>query len=150
LPTPPSIKVFVDSSVFFAAAYSQTGSARDLFLAALGNRVTLVVSSFVLTETRRNLERSAPQVLPSFERLRDSIPLLVIEPTEGLVRETTELINPKDAPIVAGARTVNATHLATYDKRDLLSRAELILASYKIEVTTPEAVLASVQEKWPS
>jgi len=56
-------RLFVDSSVLFAAAYSRTGHARDLILMAVRGEITLVVSHLVLDETRRNLTESAPERL---------------------------------------------------------------------------------------
>ncbi len=52
--TPPRRRVFIDSSVLFAAAYSVTGSAHDLVLAAIQGRITIVLSDYVLAETEGN------------------------------------------------------------------------------------------------
>ncbi len=67
-------KVFVDSSVLFAAVYSATGSARDLLLAASQGRVLLVFSDDVLDETERNLLASAPRAHAAFLQIRNTIP----------------------------------------------------------------------------
>jgi len=40
----PVLRVFVDTSVLFAAVYSATGYARDLVLLAAAGRVHLIVS----------------------------------------------------------------------------------------------------------
>jgi hypothetical protein len=61
---PPS--VFIDSSVFFAAAYSVTGSAHDLLSASIHGRVSLVLADYVLAETERNILASAPQAHSAF------------------------------------------------------------------------------------
>lgn len=56
-------RLFIDSSVLFAAAYSSHGHARDLLLMAARKKVILVVSPLMLEETRRNLEESAPETV---------------------------------------------------------------------------------------
>ena len=62
----PMLRVFLDSSVLFSAAYSSTGSSRDLIREAIRGNLTLVVSPEVLDETQRNLEQKAPHVLGSY------------------------------------------------------------------------------------
>jgi len=57
------LRVFVDASVLFAAAYSATGAARDLLWLALEERVQLLVSQDILTETERNISRKVPDKL---------------------------------------------------------------------------------------
>jgi hypothetical protein len=76
--TPP--KVFHDSSVFFAAAYSVTGFAHDLLLAALRDQVILVLSDYVLAETERNILASVPRVHPAFLRFRAVLPYQLSNP----------------------------------------------------------------------
>ena len=55
-----AIKVFIDSSVLFAAALSAKGSARDLTLRSTQGDYALYVSPLVLEEVERNLARKAP------------------------------------------------------------------------------------------
>ena len=138
-PTPRS--VFVDSSVFFAAAYSVTGSAHDLFHAALRDRVALVLSDYVLDETERNLLESAPRAHPAFPRFRASLPYQVTNPPKRLVVETAAVVVAKDAPIIAAARAAQADLVATYDRKDLLSKRQEILTAFGITVATPEEIL---------
>lgn len=137
--TPP--RVFVDSSVFFAAAYSATGSARDLLIAATDDRVVFVISDYVLTETERNLRENAPRALPAFHLLRETLSMRVRNPSKRLVLDTARLIVAKDAPVVAAARSARVKLVATYDRKDLLSKREAILAAFGITVATPDDVL---------
>ena len=139
-PTPRS--VFVDSSVFFAAAYSVTGSAHDLVRAAIHGRVALVLSDYVLAETERNLLESAPRAHPAFLRLRASLPYLVSNPPKPLVVETARVVVPKDAPIIAAARAARVDLVATYDRKNLLAKRPEILAAFGVTVATPEEILA--------
>jgi len=60
--------VFIDSRVFFAAAYSAHGSARDLLTAAVQGDIRLIVSGLVLEDTERNLIESALTALLAFLR----------------------------------------------------------------------------------
>lgn len=140
--TPPS--VFVDSSVFFAAAYSVNGSAHDLLQAGIQGRVALVLSEYVLEESERNLLANAPRAHAAFLRLRDSLPHRLIAASRRLVIETAEVVVAKDAPIIAAARAARVDVVATYDRKDLLSKQAEIRAAFELAVVTPDTVLQSL------
>jgi predicted nucleic acid-binding protein len=50
-------------------------------------------------------------------------------------------VDPKDAPIVAAAIHGQATYLASYDQRDLLSVSDLVFARYRVRIARPDAIL---------
>ncbi|NLF79262.1 MAG: PIN domain-containing protein, partial [Chloroflexi bacterium] len=81
-------RVFVDASVLFAAAYSLSGSARDLIQLALEVQVTLVVSPTVLEEAGRNLSKNAPGKVEFFAALIAVVPFeLVTDPGKEEILE---------------------------------------------------------------
>lgn len=137
-------RVFVDSSVFFAAAYSASGRARDLLLSGASGAVDLVVSQYVVDETRRNLARSAPGQLHTFVALLAQLPFQYCEPALALVQTVTAIVVAKDAPIIAAAITAEAHFVATYDRKDLLAYHVAINAAFGIKVATPDAVLSQL------
>jgi predicted nucleic acid-binding protein len=141
LPTQTPRRVFVDSSALFAAAYSRKGSARDLLIAAIDDRVTLVLSDYVLVETERNPRENAPHALLAFHRLRDALPYRLRNPSKRLILDTARVIVVKDAPVVAAARSARVKLVATYDRKDLISKREAILDAFGITVATPEEIL---------
>ena len=138
--TNPPTKVFIDSSVLIAAAISVKGSARDLILRSMKGDFDLYISAFVLEEVERNLSRKAPAALPAFEVLRTVFPNIV-DPDKSLVVRVAEVVEAKDAPIVAAAISVEAEYLATYDQKHLLKQRSLIQSTYQVNVVTPDEVL---------
>lgn len=136
--------VFIDSSVFFAAAYSVTGSAHDLFQAALQDQVVLVPSDYVLTETGRNLLENAPRAPPAFLRLCSSFPHQLASPSHDVVVEAAAVVVAKDAPNIAAAHAANVDFVATYDCKDLLSHRHAIYEAFGLTVVTPEEVLRAL------
>jgi predicted nucleic acid-binding protein len=141
-PTP--IRLFIDTSVLFAASHSQTGSARDLLVAGILEQVALVLSPFVVDETRRNLSRKSPHALPFFEAFLNRGLVWTVEPPAALVHQVAAVIAPKDAEIVAGAVHAGVRFLATYDRKDLLSKRQEIFAAFGVTVATPEEILATL------
>ena len=143
--TPPSpTRIFVDTSVLFAAARSETGFARDLIVAGARGDLALILSRYVIGETRRNLTNKAPRALSYFDTFLAFGHLQLVDPPAALVRQVAADIALKDAPIVAGAVHAEAMFLATYDRKHLLAKAALIQDRFGIAVGTPEAVLATI------
>jgi predicted nucleic acid-binding protein len=138
---PDAIRVFLDASVLFAAALSATGSARDLVLAGARGAAELVVSNFVVIEVERNLQAKAPRAVPAFQVFQQAGIFTVRDPSSMLVAQVATIVEPKDAPIVAGAITASASYVASYDRKHLLSQAPLIAAHYQITVAIPNQVL---------
>jgi predicted nucleic acid-binding protein len=139
-------RVFLDSSVFFAAAYSATGSAHNLLLTAFDGQIGLVLSQYVINETERNLLKRAPQAYPAFLVVRDSLPYQLSDPPEALIVDTMRVVVAKDAPIIAAARAAGAMLVATYDRKDLLSKREEIQTAFGVTVATPDEILAGLED----
>jgi predicted nucleic acid-binding protein len=137
----PQRRVFLDSSVFYAAVFSATGPARRLILNGMQGRVTLCISDLVLEETKRNLSKNAPAALPSFMIIADLLSPPVTNPTKAEILRAAQLVHLKDAPIVAGAAKAKADYLATHDVKHLLTHAQAIEQAYGITVLTPADML---------
>ena len=135
-------RVFIDSSVLFAGCRSERGFARDLLNRGGDGRDELWASRYVIEETRQNLSRKSRTADVTFlDRLVARRAVRVAMPSLALVEHVAGSIEPKDAPIVAAAITAEASMLATYDRRHLLSQADLIRATFGVEVLTPDEVL---------
>src|SRR5215207_4193777 len=143
---PPSpTRIFVDTSVLFAAARSESGFARDLIVAGARGELALILSRYVIGETRRNLANKAPLALSYFDIFLAFGHVQLVDPPAVLVRQVAMDIELKDAPIVAGAIHATAKFLATYDRKHLLAQAAMIQDRFGITVGTPQAVLAIVE-----
>jgi predicted nucleic acid-binding protein len=112
-PFPIPTRVFIDTSVLFAAALSETGFARDLLVAGTRGELVVVLSAFVIEETRRNLAIKASSALPFFETFLALELVHVVDPPASLVRQVATDIALKDAPIVAAAIHAETQFLAS-------------------------------------
>lgn len=140
------ICIFLDSSVFFSAAYSAKGHSRDLLLMAAKEELRIVVSELVVNETRRNLAEFSPDTLFFFEQVLGAIPFEYVRPTKKEVLAATKLVSLKDAPIVAAAKKAKVELLVTLDKKHLLGKPEI--AEYTGAPTlTPKEVVEYIQKK---
>lgn len=123
-----------------AAAISHRGSARELIGAGLHGDYTLVVSTLVLRETETNIVAKAPHALDMLAAITRALPEPV-KPPLALVERAMQLVEPKDAPIVAAAAFAKADYLVTYDRRHLLAKRAEIEEAYGIVTTTPDEIL---------
>lgn len=102
------------------------------------------MSTFVVLEVERNLELKARRALPAFNQFLQSEIIKLTEPTSESVRDIAAVVEPKDAPIVAGAMAISAPFIASYDQKHLLSQAHLIEQRFQIRVATPAELLALI------
>jgi uncharacterized protein len=138
----PQRRVFLDSSVLYAAAFSATGPARRLIRKGLEGSITLVISDLVLEETKRNLSKNAPEILPYFTVLADLLSPFSTNPTKAAALKAAQVVHLKDAPIVAAAAKANAEYLATHDVKHLLKQAQAIADAYGITVLAPAELVS--------
>jgi uncharacterized protein len=140
----PQRRVFLDSSVLYAAVFSPTGPARRLILKGIDGSVTLTISDLVLEETKRNLTKNAPLALPYFTILTDLFSPFITNPTKADVLKAAQVVHLKDAPIVAAAAKAKADYLATHDVKHLLNHAQAIADACGITVIAPAELLSTL------
>lgn len=138
------IRAFIDSSVLIAASYSPTGASREIIRQAIRGTISLVVSNLVLEETERNLAIKAPEALPAFQQFLDAIPFETVRPTKGQVLESARYTAPKDAAIVAAARSAQVDYLISLDRRHLVGVPEVAQRS-GLKIMLPQELLEELQ-----
>lgn len=94
-------RVFFDSSVLFAAAYSTTGHSHDLVRISAQGHICIVLSNFVIGETRHNLADLKSGALPDLEQILSSAFIEVIHVDKVEIAAAAQHIVLKDAPILA-------------------------------------------------
>jgi predicted nucleic acid-binding protein len=119
------IRVFLDSSVLFSAAYSSRGHSRDLLNLAIQGEIGIVISDLVIEETRRNLAKSAPETEAFLDLILDLLPLEYEKPTKREILKAAEVVALKDAAIVAGAKKADVDLLVSLDKKHLLGNTQI-------------------------
>jgi predicted nucleic acid-binding protein len=93
-------------------------------LISAAGKLTLVLSDFVLEETRRNLALTQPG-LTVLERIIREARIEVVSVTRKQVLDAMKWIIPKDAPILAAAKTAQVDMLVSLDKKHILDHPKL-------------------------
>jgi predicted nucleic acid-binding protein len=143
--SPPLPRIFLDSSVLFAAAASATGASRALVILAELGLLRLVVCSQIFEEVERNLRTKAPAALIHFRRLQAALAWEVIDdPAPEEVHACMDVIAAKDAPILAAAIKARPQRLVTLDVHDF-DRPE-VRQRVTFPIQTPGELLADIRQ----
>lgn len=148
-------RIYFDADALITGAYSPTGGAGALLLAAEKGLIIAIVSPQVLEETRRNLTKKLPQALPELENLLVRVPFeRVGQPSDEGRRACLHLADAKDAAHVAAAHQARAAYLVTFNLKDY--HQEQIRGKVGITVLKPGDLLAELRaqgilppNEWP-
>ncbi|MBI3536838.1 MAG: PIN domain-containing protein [Chloroflexi bacterium] len=140
----PLSRVFLDSSVLFAALASATGASRAIILLAEIRLVKLVVIQQVFDEVERNLARKAPLAVPLFQRLVGEIEWEIVpDANADLVTACSQVIPVKDATILAAAMSVHPARFVTLDQVHFLTDSAKNFS--KLQIQTPAEFINEVR-----
>ena len=134
------MKVFFDASVIIAALLSPSGGSAKIIELGKAGSLHLVTSQTVIGEVINNstkIKKSEKQINNFISQnnilVREQIRTSEIEPFFNIVES-------KDAHILAGAISTKCTHLATLDKRHLL-KPQVKKFLRPIKTGTPKEIL---------
>lgn len=109
-------KVFFDSSVVIAGLASPYGASAALLTLSEMGLIIPVISERVITEVIRNIEKKMPKYLSHFIRAFKILPFMLREPDEKDIKIAGNLINEKEAFILAAAISSEVDYLVSLDK----------------------------------
>jgi predicted nucleic acid-binding protein len=144
--TQKSLRIFLDTSVIFAAMLSSAGGARKLFLLAEAGMLKLVVAPTVLRECDEVIRRKTPGSLPALAQL------LAIAKTETSGTPSVEHIKTArayvryapDARVLAEAIATDPDWFITHDKQHSLKRRQKIKLPF--EIGTPSDLIQKLKD----
>jgi predicted nucleic acid-binding protein len=144
------LRIFLDSSVIFAAVLSPTGVARKLFHLAEAGLLKLIVSPNVLRECDEVVRRKSPSSLPPLAQLLATAAVETC-PTPTSRQLATAKVYVKylpDAHVLAGAIHASPDWLVTHDKEHFLKvRAE---SKLPFRIGTPGDLIQALKDEFVS
>jgi len=132
-----NLKVFLDTSVVFAAVLSPAGGARRLFLLAEAGILKLVIGPTVLKECEEVVRRKTPGSLPILAQLLAAAQVeSSAPPSRGQIKAVKAYVRYEpDARVLAEAINAKPDWFVTHDKEHFLkSRSKFDLT---FEMGTP-------------
>lgn len=137
-------KVFADANVLIAGADSRTGASNAVLLMAEIGLFQLVVSRLVLDEVERNLRKKLPLALPNFARQMAQLQLEIVSPpSDEEVQRWVEVIEAKDAPILAAAVSAQVDRLITLNSKDFTPE---VAAKSGMHILSPGEFVEEIRE----
>lgn len=147
---PKNLRVFLDTSVIFAAVLSKTGGARELFHLGEAGVLHLIVGLTVLREADEVVRRKIPASLPTLAQL---LSIGLVETSPISTKKQLELARayvqyPPDARVLAEANQAEPDWFVTHDKEHFLQMHSETDLSFRIG--TPGDLLQSIKDDFSS
>jgi predicted nucleic acid-binding protein len=141
-------KVFLDASVLVAACASKRGASAFIFGCCRREKLHGFISMDVIGESRKNVNLKLGE--NSKNRLKFYLKkaklVLVDDPSMEMVFKCEEVINVKDAPILAAAIISGARYLITLDKKDFL-KEEVFKFVKPMQILTPGEFISKFRKE---
>lgn len=135
-------RVFLESSVLFAAVHSESGGARLILKLGEAGAIALWVGPYVLQETDAVLDRKSPGSKARFALLLDRARVRVGPPSDAvaLAQATAVIDYLPDAQILAEALASGVDYLVSLDRQHFVGNPRA--ASLPFPIGTPGDFLA--------
>jgi len=140
-------KVFLDASIFVAAAGSASGGSSLILEVCRGLRFSAVTTRRILLEAQRNIRKKLPSeaALRFYKEIAKLNPEIIGPTTEEKLSRYNDIIALKDRHVLASALESKATFLITLDRKHF--QAESIRqANLPITIMTPKEFLELVKK----
>lgn len=143
------IRVFLDASVFVAAAGSPTGGSSLVLAVCRGKRFAAATTQRVLREAQLNIRKKlAREALLTFYRELAFLNPELVEPvTEEEASQYEHIVAAKDAHVLAGGIKARAQFLLTLDRKHFRTQA-VADAELPLTILTPGEFLAWLRKRY--
>ena len=140
-------RVFLDASVFIAAAGSASGGSSLILEVCRGIRFSAVTTRMILLEARRNIRKklSSEAILRFYKEIANLDPEIIKPPTEERLSQYNDIIALKDQHVLASALEGKAAFLITLDRKHFQTET-IRQANLSIIIMTPKEFLELVKK----
>ena len=140
-------KVFLDASIFIAAAGSASGGSSLILEVCRGLHFSAVVTRKILLEGRKNIRRklSSEALLRFYKEIANLNPEIIRPPTKERLSQYDDIIALKDRHVLASALEGKAAFLITLDRKHFQTEA-IRQANLSIIIMTPKEFLELVKK----
>lgn len=143
-----SLRIFLDTSVIFAAVLSESGGARVLFRLGEAGVLQLIVGSNVLRECEEVVRRKAPASLPTLAYLLELgvVEITTRSPEEFIEQAKAIVVYEPDATVLAEAMAAEPDWFVTHDKAHFLNANPG--SSLSIRIGTPGDLIRALEDEF--
>ena len=141
-------RIFLDTSLIFAAVLSETGGARKLFRLGEAGVIQLIVGSNVLRECEEVVRRKAPASLPTLAYLLElgMVEIATQSPDDFIEQAKDFVAYEPDAYVLAEAIAAEPDWFITHDKAHFLNVN--LGSSLTIRIGTPGDLIHALEDEF--
>jgi predicted nucleic acid-binding protein len=141
-------RIFLDTSVIFAAVLSETGGARKLFRLGEAGLLQLIVGSNVLRECEEVIRRKAPVSLPTLAYLLElgMVEIATLSPDDFIELAKSIVAYEPDAVVLAEAIGAEPEWFITHDKAHFLS--SILESRLTMRIGTPGDLIEALEDEF--
>ncbi|MEW5873017.1 MAG: PIN domain-containing protein [Chloroflexota bacterium] len=143
-----SLRIFLDTSVIFAAVLSESGGARVLFKLGEAGALQLIVGSSVFRESEQVVRRKAPASLPKLAYLLESgMVEIATRPSDEFFEQARAMVvYEPDAYVLAEAMAAEPDWFITHDKAHFLNTN--LDSRLTIRIGTPGDLIQALEDEF--
>ena len=140
------VRVYLDTSVIFAAVLSEGGGSRKIFRLGEAGVLNLVVGPNVLRECEEVVRRKVPASLPTLAYLLElgMVEIITRSSEDFIVQAKAIVTYVPDAHVLAEAMAAKPDWFVTHDKVHFLSAN--LEASLEFRLDTPGDIIRALEE----
>ena len=140
-------KVFLDASIFVAAAGSASGGSSLILEVCRGLLFSAVTTRRILLEAQRNIRKnlSSEAILRFYKEIAKLNPEIIGPPAKESLSQYDDIISLKDRHVLSSALESKAAFLITLDRKHFQAEA-IRQANLSIIIMTPKEFLELVKK----
>jgi predicted nucleic acid-binding protein len=136
--------IFIDANVLVAGADSRSGASRAVLMLAEIGLFRLIVCPQILDEAERNLRQKLPRALPVFTEIMAILDLEIVpDPPLTAYQRWLNIIEAKDAPILAAAAQSGADRFLTLNTKDFTAE---VATQTDLLIQTPGQFITDIRD----
>jgi len=141
-------KVFLDASIFVAAAGSASGGSSLILEVCRGLLFSAVTTRRILLEAQRNIRKKLPSeaILRFYKEIAKLNPEIIGPPTKESLSQYDDIISLKNCHMLASALEGKAAFLITLDRKHFQTEV-LKQANLPITIMTPKEFLELLKKQ---
>ena len=142
-------KVFLDASIFVAAAESASGGSSLILEVCRGLCFSAVTTRKILLEAQRNIRKklSSEALLCFYKEIGNLNPDIIKPPTKEKLSQYDDVIALKDCHVLVSALESKSDFLITLDRKHFQTEA-IRQANLPITILTPKEFLELVKNEY--
>lgn len=142
-------KILLDASVLICAIKNPKGGSGTILTLTRQKLIKTILTPLIIKETQKNIRRKLDKnyLLKFYQILPQLSQSIKSNPINREIKQYYQIINQKDAHVLAAAKKYQVNYLITLDKKHFFSK-KLEQSKLPFEIITPKQFLQKLREQY--